>query len=114
MGVVHEMTSASVSTHALARRCTSFLACVGTPQADGEVVEFSNPRQLVPVQYGMMLPRMGEVRLPLFPAVIPLVVKPSSLFIPLAVKPLSICCLGYNTSLFIQVGQRITKPVLPP
>lgn len=31
--------------------------------ADGEAVEFSNPRQLVPVQYGMMLPRMGEVNL---------------------------------------------------
>ncbi|CAN0479157.1 unnamed protein product, partial [Ectocarpus sp. 8 AP-2014] len=28
---------------------------------DGGVAQFSNPRQLVPVQYGMMLPRLGEV-----------------------------------------------------
>lgn len=32
-------------------------------QSEGEAVEFSNPRRLVPVQYGMMLPRFGEVRL---------------------------------------------------
>lgn len=30
---------------------------------DGGAAEFNNPRQLVPVQYGMMLPRLGEVRL---------------------------------------------------
>lgn len=28
----------------------------------GEAAEFSNPRQVVPVQYGVMLPRLGEVR----------------------------------------------------
>ncbi|CAM9950630.1 unnamed protein product [Ectocarpus sp. 12 AP-2014] len=29
--------------------------------ADGGAAQFSNPRQLVPVQYGMMLPRLGEL-----------------------------------------------------
>lgn len=30
--------------------------------SEGDAVEFINPRQLVPVRYGMMLPRLGEVR----------------------------------------------------
>ncbi|CAM9124714.1 unnamed protein product [Ectocarpus sp. 4 AP-2014] len=33
----------------------------GAMAGDGGAAQFSNPRQLVPVQYGMMLPRLGEL-----------------------------------------------------
>lgn len=65
--VKYVLTSIGLTHHLVFRmdRCivlTLSEPCRNVGAADGEAVEFINPRQLVPVQYGMMLPRMGEVR----------------------------------------------------